>query len=174
MKYLLDGSSTERLLFRKIREEDFDDWLPFHQDPATSRYWISEKEDPETECRQWYEKQFGRYVNDKGGMNALVEKSSGKLIGHCGLLVQVVDGIEELEIAYSLLPQFWNRGYATEAALKCKEAAFAKQYADSLISIVSLTNTPSANVACKLGMRIDGLTIYKGNEVHIFRVVRDN
>lgn len=106
MKFLLDKHETERLIFRKILESDAVQWLEFFKDPGTSIHWIEEKESPERECAKWYEKQFDRYRENRGGMNALIEKQSGKLIGHCGLLIQKVDGIQELEIGYSLLPFF--------------------------------------------------------------------
>jgi [ribosomal protein S5]-alanine N-acetyltransferase len=170
MKFLLDGKQTERLLFRKINDNDFDDWLEFHKDPATSLYWHSEKEDPETECSKWYDKQRWRYENDLGGMNALIEKSSGKFIGHCGLLVQTVDHKTELEIAYSLMPAYWGRGYASEAAEKCRDTAFENNYAASLISIISIANIPSQKVALNIGMRIDKQTVYNGNKVYVFRI----
>ncbi|MBS1610031.1 MAG: GNAT family N-acetyltransferase [Bacteroidetes bacterium] len=170
MKFLLEGQQTGRLIFRKIQESDFNNWLEFHKNPLTSLYWISEKESPEKECEKWYQYQFYRYENDKGGMNALIEKESGRLIGHCGLLVQTVDNITELEIAYSLLPEFWNKGYATEAASKCRDYAFENDFSDSLISIISLTNIPSEKVALKIGMSVDKQTIYHHNEVNIFRV----
>lgn len=38
-------------------------------------------------------------------MNALIHKETGIFIGQCGLLKQMVDGIDELEIGYSLLPE---------------------------------------------------------------------
>ena len=47
-------------------------------------------------------------------MNALIEKETGKLIGHCELLIQNVDKKSELEIGYSLSHKFWNKGFATE------------------------------------------------------------
>ncbi len=50
------------------------------------------------------------------GMNALIEKETGKLLSHCGLLIQNVDGKAKLEIAYSLLPEFWNKRFAIESA----------------------------------------------------------
>ena len=172
MVYLLDGQESERLFFRKIRLSDFNSWLEFHKNPITSKHWISDKKDAETECRKWYEKQFYRYENDMGGMNALIEKKSNKLIGHCGLLMQTVDNVSELEIGYSLLPDFWNQGFATEAAKKCKNFAFESCLSNSLISIISLTNIESKNVALKIGMSLDKTTFYNGNDVDIFRIFK--
>ncbi len=172
MRYLLDGEETNRLVFRKISEMNFADWLKFFVDPQTSIHWVEEKIDPLFACQKWYEKQFWRYENNKGGMNALFEKSSGKLIGHCGLLVQTVDEISELEIGYSLLPDFWNKGYAFEAASYCRDYAFKNDFSKSLISIISLTNVPSQKVAIKNRMAIEKETIYNGNKVYIFRVYK--
>lgn len=174
MKYLLDGEETERIRFRLIEERDFEYWLPFFRDAASFKHWKAENEAPEEACSKWYQKQFHRYANDLGGMNALVEKSNNQLIGHCGLLVQNVDGITELEIGYSLLPAAWNKGFATEAAKKCKTFAFDNSFADSLISIISLTNLPSENVAIKNGMKLDKKTIYNDMDVKIFRIYRVN
>lgn len=170
MKYLLDGEETGRLQFRMVMESDYNDWLEFHKDPSTSLYWKEEKGTPEEECAKWYAKQFNRYKNDLGGMNALVEKQSGKFIGHCGLLVQTVDENTELEIAYSLLPAYWNKGYASEAVAKCRDFAFQNKFAASLISIISVINIPSEKVALKAGMRKDKQTVYNGNDVNIFRI----
>lgn len=167
---LLENQETDRLKFRLIEETDFDAWLEFHKNPITSLYWQADLEAPDIECKKWYDKQFHRYTNNLGGMNALIEKKSNQLIGHCGLLVQTVDGVRETEIGYSLLPKFWNKGYATEAARKCRDFAFANNLADSIISIISLTNKPSEKVALKNGMSIDKTTTYNGNEVHIFRI----
>lgn len=170
MKYLLTHQQTDRLLFRTIDESDFDQWLKFFEDPRAHQHWIEDKEAPAIECRKWYAKQKQRYAESRGGMNALIEKSSGKLAGHAGLLVQEVDGIQELEIAYSLLPEFWNKGYAIEAARKCKEFAFENNFSASLISIISESNLPSQRVASKNGLTIDKQTVYRGNPVYIFRI----
>jgi [ribosomal protein S5]-alanine N-acetyltransferase len=169
MKYLLTNQQTERLLFNPIDVSHFNKWLKFFEDPRTHQYWVEEQDTPERECKKWYEKQRQRYAQDRGGMNALIEKSSGKLVGHAGLLVQEVDGISELEIAYSLLPEFWNKGFAIEAARKCKQYGLENNFAGSLISIISESNLPSQKVATKNGMIIDKRTTYRQNPVYIFR-----
>ena len=174
MKYLLHNEDTDRIRFRIIERSDFRHWLPFFEDPESFRHWNIKLQGPDVECEQWYDKQFGRYNQDKGGMNALIEKSSGNLVGHCGLLVQNVDNCAELEIGYSLLPAFWNKGYATEAAAKCRDIAFERGYSTSLISIISLTNIQSSRVAEKTGMSNTKETVYNENAVNIFRITREH
>jgi len=170
MKYLLYDQETSRLLFKKINNSDFDLWLEFFKDPSSFEHWAGQYEKPEIECKKWFDRQAERYKNDEGGMNTLIEKQSGKLIGYSGLLVQTVDNKTELEVAYSLLPNYRNKGFASEAAMKCRDFAFENNFFDSLISIISHTNAPSAKVAFKNGMRIEKQTVYKENQVNIFRI----
>jgi [ribosomal protein S5]-alanine N-acetyltransferase len=170
---LLYGAESERLVFRAVSTSDFESWLPFYDDPESTRYWNGIPNDPVIAGREQFAIIFQRIKKGLGGMNALVEKNSGAFIGICGLLVQVVDNRKELEIGYSLLPDSRNKGLATEAALHCKKYAFANQLAPSLISIIQVDNTPSQKVALKLGMKIDTTTSYKNNPVHIYRVYPD-
>ena len=170
MKYLLKNQETERIIFREIRKSDFNDRLEFYKNPNTSLHWVSELESPEIECKKWFKKQFYRYENNLGGMNVLIEKESGKLVGHCGLLIQNVDRSSELEIGYSLLPEFWNKGFATESAKKCRDYAFENNLSNTLISIISLSNKPSKRVAIKNGMKVDKETEYNRNKVNIYRI----
>lgn len=114
---------------------------------------------PEIAGSKWYAKQFNRYDSGVGGMNAIFDKVSGSLIGHCGLLQLRVDGLIELEVGYSILPAFWYKGYATEAAIKCKAYAFEYLLSSSLISIISLLNTAAQKVAFKMGMTLDKTTV---------------
>lgn len=171
-KYLLDNQTSERLIFRKLKESDFEEWLPFYHNLKSTQYWEGLPTDPIEACRSQFDRVFERYEKDLGGMNALISKETGDLVGICGLLVQMVDNIEELEIGYSILPKFWLQGYAFEAAQKCKQFAFENSFSDSLISIIHVDNIPSQKVAQKNGMFLDKTTTYKNNPVHIFRVKR--
>lgn len=171
MKYLLEGQQSERLNYRKLQESDFAWWMEFSSHPEATLYFdFSENINPEEFCRLWFSKVFDRYKNDIGGHNVLIERETGKPVGMCGLLVQEVDGVKELEIGYSLHPAFWGKGYATEAARKCRDFAFDNYFAESLISIVHIDNAASARVALRNGLKLEKTTDYKGIQVNIFRI----
>jgi RimJ/RimL family protein N-acetyltransferase len=169
MDYLLDGQESQRLRFRKLKRDDFPVWLEFFKDPTLPQYWITDEDDPERQCIKWFDKNFYQYANNKGGMNALIHKQSGAFIGQCGLLIQTVDGIEELEVGYSILKEFRNKGFATEAAARCIQHVFSNYLRDSLISIIHESNLESEKVALNNGMSLEKRTIYLSNPVKIYR-----
>ncbi|MFC0875864.1 GNAT family N-acetyltransferase [Saccharicrinis sp. FJH2] len=173
MKYLLSNQQTKRLSFRLLQHSDFNVWLTFFEHPDAAAYLgMQDIGSPMEQCEAWFNKVEGRYKNNTGGLNVLVEKSSGRFVGQCGLLVQEVDGKEELEIGYSLLPEFWGKGYASEAARFCRDYAFEHNFRDSLISIIHVDNIRSEKVALKNGMTISKQTTYHGLPVNIFRITK--
>lgn len=169
MDYLLEGEESKRLSFRKVSFSDFNDWLPFHEEPKSSQHWSGLPKNPRIACEEQFDAIFHRYENKLGGMNALILKEKNIFVGLCGLLIQQVDGLTEMEIGYSLLPTYWRLGFATEAAQKCKEVAFKHKWSSSLISIIHVDNIPSQKVAMNNGMHLEKSTVYKDNPVHIFR-----
>jgi ribosomal-protein-alanine N-acetyltransferase len=173
-KYSLEGQETERLLFRRITEQDFDTWLAFCKYPDSLKYIFSQEqlkvEDPIERCRIWFNRVYNRYENGLGGMNALIEKQTGAFVGQCGLLIQTIDDIEELEIGYSLMPAYRGKGFASEAAIKCKEFAFENNYATSLISVIVPENSDSIKVTLNNGMKLDKTTTSNGDVVNIYRI----
>jgi len=57
-----------------------------------------------------------------------------------------------LEIGYLFQRAFWHKGYASEAAMACKNYAFEMLQADEFFSIIRDTNVPSQRVAERNGM----------------------
>lgn len=167
---LLEGHSTARLNLRKVRPDDFEFWLPFYDDPESTRYWKGLPKDKWQACREQFDRIFERYDKNMGGMMALELKEDQRLIGFCGLLLQHVDGVREWEIGYSLLPRYRGKGYATEAARYCRDIAFESGLSGSLISIIHIDNLPSQAVAIRNGMQRGKETVYKNNPVYIYRV----
>ena len=56
------------------------------------------------------------------------------------------------ELGYDFRSDFWNRGYATEAACAVRDYAFDVLSLPRLISLIRVGNLPSKRVAEKVGM----------------------
>lgn len=153
MKFVLPDIETDRLKFRLLTPEDFEIWLPLFAERDVARFLGIDGKLSERElCQKWFDKVFHRYENDLGGMNVLMDKETNAFIGQCGLLVQEIEGEIFLEVGYSILPEYWGMGYATEAAQKCRDMAFTNDYCQDLISMVHVENMGSELVAKRNGM----------------------
>jgi [ribosomal protein S5]-alanine N-acetyltransferase len=176
-KYALENQESERLLYRKVVESDFETWLAFCNDPDSVKYIFSQQQllvtDPVERCKMWFDRVFHRYENKLGGMNALIDKQTNELVGMCGLLMQTIDGIAELEIGYSIMPNYRNKGYALEAAKKCRDFAFENNLSPSLVSMIHVDNHFLAKVAIGNGMHLEKTILNNGDSLNIYRITKD-
>lgn len=95
----------------------------------------------------------------------VVEKDSGRIIGHCGLLDKEVEGQVEIELVYVFHPAVWGKGYATEAGAAIRDYAFTSLRPTRLIALVDPDNTASAQVARTLGFQLEKETRRPGGKV---------
>ena len=172
MKVILE---TRRLLLRELRQEDFDDACLLLQDPEVM--YAYEGPFSREEVQAWLDKQLRRYREDGFGLWALVEKSSGTLIGQCGLTLQDYKGRRVPEIGYLLRRAYWHQGFAIEAARACREYAFQALGFREVYSIIRDTNFPSQQVALRNGMDLVDRMVkhYKGIDMPhlVFKVGKD-
>jgi len=103
---------------------------------------------------EWIARNIRRYREYGYGLWAMVLKSSGEMIGDCGLTVQDVDGVNEIEIGYHVRRDLWGQGLATEAARGCRDYGFDRLAVDRLISLIRPENLQSRRVAEKNGMSV--------------------
>ena len=142
---------TERLGLRRLEQSDFKALSRILQDGEVMYAYNGPFNDEETQA--WLDRQLDRYRQyGRFGLWALVLLETGEMIGQCGLTMQVWKDREVLEIGYLLQRAHWHRGYATEAALACKEYAFRVLGAEEVCSIIRDTNLPSQRVAARCGM----------------------
>lgn len=171
MKYLLTNQQTQRILFRKLEHSDFESWLELFKDEHTTKMLgMDNYKTPKERCEKWFEWTFHRYENNLGGQNVLISKDNNQLIGQCGLLVREVENEFELEVAYSILPQFRGKGFAIEAAKKCRDFAFENNFHNQLVSIIIPENKSSRNVAEKNGMVFKKQINYLGKLMDLFQI----
>lgn len=150
MKIVLE---TERIYLREMDQCDYDDLCEILQDAETM--YAYEHAFTNIEAQNWLNKQFERYKQFGFGLWAVIDKETKCFIGQVGLTIQNVEGKDELEIGYLIKRKYWHCGYATEAAIACKDYAFYHLNKDRVVSIIRDTNYASQNVAKRVGMSIE-------------------
>ncbi|MFZ0774625.1 MAG: GNAT family N-acetyltransferase [Candidatus Sulfotelmatobacter sp.] len=143
---------TPRLVLREFSPEDVDALARVLSDPEAMRFYPAPFD--RTGVEEWIARNLRRCAKDGHGLWAMLLKANSELIGDCGLVVQEVDGANEVEIAYHVRRDHWNQGFATEAARACRDFGFAHLPVDRLISIIRPENLPSRRVAEKNGMTV--------------------
>ena len=165
----LDNLHTERLDFRRPRLEDMEWWMEYINDAQAIRFMPFHLGN-EADARMFIERSLERANEDGSGLHAVIDRQLSKPVGMIGLLTQTVDGQPELEVGYHLLPSAWGRGYATEAAIGCKEYARDQRVASSVISLIDHDNTRSQAVAKRNGMALEKATVHRGVPAQVWRV----
>ena len=142
---------TERLLLRRLTEDDWEDLCEILQDAETM--YAYEHAFSEREARAWLENQLARYARDGLGLWAVTDRDTGDFLGQAGLTWQDAGGSRELEIGYLFKRRHWHNGYAAEAACGCRDYAFGTLNHPRVVSMIRTNNYASQRVAQRVGMR---------------------
>ena len=186
---------TSRLHLREFTPEDADALAHVLSDPETMRYYPAPYDRAGVE--QWIERNRRRYQDDGVGLWAMLLKSTPcgadapvradicgvastrarapalhELIGDGGIIRQMVEGEYFYEIGYHLRRDLWHQGLATEAALACRDWAFANLKTERLISLIRPENMPSRRVAERTGMTIWKEVNWRGLQHYVYSVER--
>lgn len=138
---------TERLQLRLWKEKDFEQFAQYYADGENAKYVGGQKN--VDDAWRHFALQFGHWQLKGFGYWAVDEKCTGDFVGCVGLWQSA--GWPELELGYWLLKQYQGKGYAQEAAIKCKEYARDVLRAESLVSYIDPDNVTSINLVKKLG-----------------------
>lgn len=141
---------TQRLVLREMTQGDFSALCKILQDREVM--YAYEGAFSSDEVQVWLDRQLERYKQHGFGLWAVILKETGIMIGQCGLTMQDYSSSKIMEVGYLFQKEYWHRGYASEAAIACKEYAFNKLNATEVYSIIRDTNIPSQNVAIRNGM----------------------
>lgn len=149
---------TERLVFSEWTEEDL---------PLAQKLWGNEKV-TRFICA-------GRVMSDEQIVSRLKQEiendqkfqtqywpifslKTGELVGCCGLRPY---GKDQYQLGFHLLPEFWKKGYAIEAASVVTDYAFGTLEAEYLFAGHHPDNKASARVLKKLGFCFVGDEFYE-------------
>ncbi len=112
--------------------------------------------------RHWERHGFGRW--------AVIEKSTGKLIGYGGLRML----IDTPEVVYHFAKQYWGLGLATEMARASLRYGFEQHGFERIVAIAMPENKASIHVMEKIGMSYERHANYYGLDVIQYAISREN
>ena len=145
---------TERLLMRPFAEADLDAYTAILQsEPVRSAFHLPEtigRWDAWSQMAAW----LGQWELRGTGHWALEEKATGSLVGRAGLHHPARDDWPGVEVGWTLHPDHWGRGYATEAGRRAIGYAFGDLDLDRVCSVILPENARSIAVAQRLGFRL--------------------
>ncbi|MBI2331031.1 MAG: GNAT family N-acetyltransferase [Chloroflexi bacterium] len=146
---------TKRLTLRHQVLADLDDLWALYQNPNITKYIPDaprSREEAQEEL-EWH--MHGHPRHPELALWATIHKETGKFIGRCGLLPWEVDGIHEVEVAYTIAEEYWGQGLGSEAAQGILQYGFEKLNLSRLVSLIEPENTGSQKVAEKMGMSLE-------------------
>ena len=163
---------TPRLILREFTPADADALSLVLSDAETMRHYPMPFDRAAVE--EWIARQIRRYAINGHGLWATILKSNGELIGDCGLTIQDVEGVREVEVGYHVRRDLWGQGLASEAARACREYGFAHLPVDHIISLIRPENLQSRRVAERNGMTVEREIVWRGLPHLVYAVRRDS
>lgn len=157
---------TERLILRQFTQEDAEFIFELLNDPS----WIQNIGDRNIrtmdDARSYIEKgPVASYSKNGFGLWLVVLKETNESIGMCGLIRR--ENLEDVDIGYALLPRFWFRGYAVEAARAVKEYAKDVVGLKRMVAIVDPTNEGSIRVLEKIGLHYEKMVRLSADDIDL-------
>jgi RimJ/RimL family protein N-acetyltransferase len=146
---------AHRLWLRSMRADDVDSLLAIFTDPKVMNAFQSPPFSPE-QMLGWLQRNLDHQATYGYGLFSVILKQNELLIGDCGLETMEIDGLPAAELGYDFRSDYWNQGYATEAALAVRDYAVHHLNLPRLISLIRVGNLPSKRVAEKIGMQYIG------------------
>lgn len=143
---------TKRLILREIEPGDFDALYRMNSNAEIMKYVGDGSVRTHEQMLGELDMLISHYTRKPGlGIWATLLKDSNTFIGASGLVFY--DNTTEIEIGYRMLKEYWNKGYATEAALGLVKYGFNTLKLKKIVSSAHTENIASRRVMEKIGMR---------------------
>ena len=156
------GPETERLQLRAFEPDDASAFFELNSHPEVLRYTGEPALESVAEARAAIES-YPDFRTVGYGRWGCVLKSEQRVVGFCGL--KYLEDLDEVDLGYRFLPEYWGMGLATEACVASVAFGFATLGLSEIIGLVLPENKASIRVLEKAGMTFEGSMDYLGSEV---------
>jgi RimJ/RimL family protein N-acetyltransferase len=159
---------TDRLIHREFTLDDLEKLIEMRSDDDVIKYLggrILQNPEAITKRMDFY---IGCYKKYGFGMNAMIWKETGEMIGWSGL--QPLDGTSEIEVGYGMIKEFWQRGIGFETANAWLDYGFNQANLDRIVAVASPENTGSWRIMEKLGMKREKIEYHYDMECYFYGI----
>lgn len=159
---------TERLVFREILPTDIDGMFELDSNPLVHRYLGNKPVKRREESEEMIQSIRKQYIELGIGRWAVIEKESQFFIGWAGLKLNTEpanDHVDYYDLGYRFIPEFWGKGFATEASAAIKKYGFEIMNLPVIYGLAEINNLASRKVLEKTGMQfveffdLDGIQV---------------
>jgi len=167
--------TTSRLVLRPFTPGDLDELAAIHAEE--SFWWFPRREAMSKEqTAEFLARMLERYESDGFGIEALIDRESGAMIGWAGLAVPhfLPEILPAVEVGWRLSGPYRGRGLATEVGAAAVRFGFTAGGLDRIVSIYEPENVASGRVMERLGFTHWRTTTGpRGEEVAVTELTRD-
>ena len=167
--------TTARLVLRPFVLGDLNELAPIHAEE--SFWWYPLRSGmPREETEQFLQRVTGRYDSDGFGIEALIDRASGAMIGWAGLAVPhfLPEILPAVEVGWRLSEPWRGRGLATEAGAAALEFGFTAGGLQRIVSIYEPENVASGRVMAHLGFTHSLTTAgNRGEEIAVLELSKE-
>jgi len=144
--------TTPRLVLRPFVFGDLDELAALHAEESFWWYPLRSAMSRD-ETTGFLERVLARYESDRFGLEALIDRASGAMIGWAGLAVPhfLPEVLPAVEVGWRLSGAWRGQGLATEAGAAAVEFGFTEGGLDRIVSIYEPENVASGRVMDHLG-----------------------
>jgi RimJ/RimL family protein N-acetyltransferase len=145
--------TTDRLVLRPFVHDDLNELAVVHAEE--SFWWYPLRGGMTTEQTTGFlVRTIERYKSDGFGIEAVIDRQSGAMIGWAGLAVPhfLPEVLPAVEVGWRLSRPFWGRGLATEAGEAAVRWGFTGGGLERIVSIYEPENVASGKVMEHLGL----------------------
>jgi len=157
---------TKRLILRQFTESDWEDLHHYYSSDAATKFTVGR---PFTEGETWRTmcSMIGHWQVRGYGPYAIEERQSGRVLGTAGFWFP--NDWPSPEIKWALAPDYWGKGFASEAARAVQKIGQDFLPHISLISFINADNHASIQLAKAIGACFEEEVPFRGAQWHIYR-----
>src|SRR5271170_7649255 len=167
--------ATPRLVLRPFVFDDLDELAAIHAEESFWWYPLRSAMSKD-DTVGFLERVLARYESDRFGIEALLDRASGTMIGWAGLAVPhfLPEILPAVEVGWRLSSPWRGRGLATEAGAAALEFGFTTGGLGRIVSIYEPENVASGRVMTHLGFTHLLTTVGpRGEEVVVKELVQE-